>query len=58
MTLDQADKICEFIEQHYDYVSQESWFDFCELVLKTVCDDANNGGYALPLKKVHPYLFD
>lgn len=58
MTLDQADKICEFIEQHYDGVDQVNWFDFCELVMRAVCDDANEHGYALPLKKVHPSLFD
>ena len=58
MTKTQATNVIDFILNHYDMVSQEEWFDFCELVIDCVVHDANAGGYARALVDRYPELFD
>ena len=58
MNRSQATKICTFIENHYDYVDQEQYFELCEMLLDIVCDDANKGGYAESLVRDFPDFFD
>jgi len=53
----EAFKIAKFAEEHYDYVSQEDWFDFCDMVLGMVVEEANGRGYARELVEKHPALF-
>jgi len=57
MTKEQACKLVGFINNHYDMVSQEEYFDFCEMVFDVVITDANKGGWASGLCKEYPDLF-
>lgn len=57
MTKAQANEIMEFITRHYDYVSQEDYFTLCDMLLATIIDDANKGGYAKSLVEKFPYFF-
>ena len=50
--------ICNFIEKHYDYVSQEDWFELCDLLLEIVVRDANKNGYSAQLVKEFPEFFN
>lgn len=57
MTKGQANQILEFIERHYDYVSQEDYFTLCDMLLATIVDDAIKGGYVKSLVEKYPYFF-
>ena len=52
-----AFEIVEFVEQHFDYVGQDDWFDFCDKVLGIVVNEANRYGYAKDLAKRFPSMF-
>jgi len=58
MTKKQAVKIIEFIRWHYDCVSQEDWFDFCDMVIEAIVQSANKGGYARSLTDMYPDFFE
>lgn len=57
MTKAQACKLVEFIGRHYDSVSQEEYFDLCDMIFETVVHDANQQGYAAALAKKYPHFF-
>ena len=57
MTKAQADKILDFIENHYDYASQEDYFELCDMLLETIVSDANRQGYGARLAEDHPQFF-
>lgn len=57
MTKDTALRICDFIEEHYDSVWQEDWFELQELLLDAVAHDANRGGFAKALITKYPNFF-
>lgn len=52
-----AFKIVDFIQQHYDAVWQEDWFELQGILLDAIADDANRGGYAKSLVEKYPYFF-
>ena len=52
-----AIKVVSFIEEHYDYVSQEDWFEMCEMLMGMVVDSANKRGWAKELCERFPYMF-
>ena len=52
-----AEKVLEFVENHYDYVSQEEWFDFCDMLLGMIVDSANKKGWAAELVENYPSFF-
>lgn len=58
MTRNQARKLIEFIRRHYDYVSQEDYFAFCDLVLDAVVHDANQQRFADKLAMEYPDMFE
>lgn len=57
MTKQKAIRLVSFIENHFDMVSQEEWFDFCEMVFDVVVRDATTNGYADELVKRFPSFF-
>lgn len=57
MDKQQAIEIIEFIRHHYDCVSQESWYDFCDMVIEAIVQSANRGGYAGSLVRSYPEWF-
>ena len=57
MTKGQASQILEFIARHFDYASQEDYFTLCDMLLATIADDANKGGYAKSLVEKFPFFF-
>lgn len=58
MTKQKAINLVSFIENHFDMVSQEEWFDFCEMVFDVVVRDATMQGYADELVKRFPSFFE
>lgn len=52
-----AFEICDFIQQHYDAVWQEDWFELQEILLNAVVVDANRGGYAKALVEKYQHFF-
>lgn len=44
-------ELVRFIEEHYDMVSQEDYFDMCDMVLDLVQDLAVKEGWASALVK-------
>lgn len=58
MTKQKAINLVSFIENHFDMVSQEEWFDFCEMVFDVVVRDAAMQGYAEELVKRFPSFFE
>lgn len=52
-----AFRIVEFIENHFDYVSQEEYFELCDMLLGMVVDSANSHGYAASLTGEFPHMF-
>lgn len=57
MTKKQADQILDFIKSHYDHVSQEDYFELCDMLLETIVSDANKHGFGDQLAKDHPQFF-
>ena len=57
MTKQKAIRLFSFIENHFDMISQEEWFDFCEMVFDVVVRDATMQGYIEELVKRFPSFF-
>lgn len=57
MTKTQASKLSEFIVKHYDSVSQEEYFELCDIILEAIVHDANQQGYAKAIVSKFPQLF-
>lgn len=55
----EAYRIIEFIEDHFDMVDQEEWFEFCGMVLDLIAHEANDRGpkAARELAEDFPDLF-
>lgn len=58
MTEKEADYICTFIEDHYDMVSQDDWYELCEALLGMVCKHGNSKGFIGRLADKHPGFFE
>ena len=52
-----AFKIVEFIENHYDMVSQDEYFDLCDMLLDIIVKSANQKKYGAELAAKFPYMF-
>ncbi|MGX8696349.1 MAG: hypothetical protein ACSW8D_08195 [Prevotella sp.] len=57
MTKAQANKLSEFIVRHYDSVSQEEYFELCDIILQAIVHDANQQGWAKSIAIRFPQLF-
>jgi len=53
----EAGRICDFVRGHIDCVSQEEWYEFCEIVMGTVAKEAIRGGYGADLVREYPEFF-
>ncbi len=50
-------QLIKFIWEHFDMVSQEEYFEFCELVADVVVKAANKDGWAGELVDEFPQMF-
>ena len=52
-----AAKVLDFIEKHYDFISQQDWFEFCDMLMGMAAESANRDGWAEGLAERHPKFF-
>ena len=59
MREEEAYRVIDFIIAHYDMVSQEEWFEFCDMVLNLIAHQARAQGsaFAANLANDYPELF-
>ena len=57
MTKTDANNILDFIRRHYDMVSQEDWFDLCDMLIEVIGNDANRSTWGRKLAEENPDFF-